>query len=449
MSSITHPDLFILNQLLVLEQKIREAPTLEVLGFLLVNEVYRLVPYRQAVFWQWDGTTPRLLALSGLAVPDPRTPYALWLVHLLHVLGLSSATTELRGITAMNLPEVERLEWGEWLPSHALLFPITPPSGPPVGLLLLARDSPFEEPVMALLKRLSSTFGHALAALHRKPRWLTGWPSIRKRGILRFWLGVGLLLALFLLPVRQSVLVPAEVKSMEPAIVRSPLDGVVQEFAVVPNALVKQGQLLLTLDPTTLNTRLEVARKELELATAEYRQSAQQAVFDQKSKARLTLLQGHMAQHATEVTYTASLLERGQIRAPQDGVAVFEDVNQWLGRPVVIGERILEIANPTRVELALSLAVTNAIPLEPGAKGLVFFNNDPQHPLSITLRQVGYYASVTAEGVLSYALRADLEIHDVPPRIGLRGVAKVYGAPTTLFYYLLHRPLAMLRLWLG
>ncbi|MNL84264.1 hypothetical protein D3C87_2121830 [compost metagenome] len=36
-----------------------------------------------------------------------------------------------------------------------------------------------------------------------------------------------------------------------------------------------------------------------------------------------------------------------------------------------------------------------------------------------------------------------------PERLGLRGTARVYGEPVSLFYYLMRRPITALRQWTG
>lgn len=41
------------------------------------------------------------------------------------------------------------------------------------------------------------------------------------------------------------------------------------------------------------------------------------------------------------------------VRAPHDGIAVFGAVDDWLGRPVVTGERIVQMANPASAGLDL------------------------------------------------------------------------------------------------
>lgn len=78
---------------------------------------------------------------------------------------------------------------------------------------------------------------------------------------------------------------------------------------------------------------------------------------------------------------------------------------------------------------------------------------DPLNPLAAVLATAGYQAAAGADGVLGYRLKAAFDRPDglVPAslRIGLKGTAKLYGTDTTLFYFLMRRPLAALRQWLG
>ena len=58
-----------------------------------------------------------------------------------------------------------------------------------------------------------------------------------------------------------------------------------------------------------------------------------------------------------------------------------------------------------------------------------------------------YKADLTPENVLAYHIRADFEGDSIEqkPRIGLRGVAKLYGDDVPLIYYLLRKPLSYVR----
>jgi pyruvate/2-oxoglutarate dehydrogenase complex dihydrolipoamide acyltransferase (E2) component len=239
------------------------------------------------------------------------------------------------------------------------------------------------------------------------------------------------------------------VVAFQPTIVRAPFEGVVDHFEVQPNEQVEAGQVLLTLDPRAIENKLEVANKALAVAEAEYRQAAQQAVFDDKSRALLAVLKGRAEQRRADVTYNQSLLDRVKVTATRSGLALFDDPNTWIGKPVAIGERLIEIADPAQPEIEIWLPVADAITLSPGADVDFFLNIAPESPLRATLRQASYEASQSPGGLLGYRLKAKLSDPAHPPRIGLKGTAKVFGERVSLFYYLLRRPLAAARQFVG
>ncbi|MDQ8031562.1 MAG: HlyD family efflux transporter periplasmic adaptor subunit, partial [Bordetella sp.] len=258
--------------------------------------------------------------------------------------------------------------------------------------------------------------------------------------------------ALLFVPVRQSVLAPAEIVARAPMAVRAPLAGVVDSIAVTPNQAVQQGQLLATLDAREVNGKLESARQALAVADAELRQTQQQALYDERSKAALALARGKRAQAQNDVAYYQEALARTQLRAERDGIALFDDVSDWIGRPVALGERIMMVADPKDAELEVQLPVADAIRLPEAAELRLFLNAAPTSPLPASLLRVGYRAAPTPDGTLAYRVRAQLHPADgqeTLPRIGLKGTAKLYGERTPLFAYLLRRPLASLRVWLG
>jgi len=137
------------------------------------------------------------------------------------------------------------------------------------------------------------------------------------------------------------------------------------------------------------------------------------------------------------------------VLAPRAGVAVYSDPNDWLGKPVVTGERILQIADPKAPGMRIQLPVADAIALEPGAKVALFLTAYPLDPLHGEILDTSYQAKPSEEGVASYRLLASVQ--DAPPhaRLGLHGTAKLYGERVVLGYYLLRRPLASLRAWTG
>jgi hypothetical protein len=50
-----------------------------------------------------------------------------------------------------------------------------------------------------------------------------------------------------------------------------------------------------------------------------------------------------------EVQSTASKLKNSKIYSNQTGIAIVDQKNEWQGKPVSVGEKILTIANPKNV----------------------------------------------------------------------------------------------------
>jgi hypothetical protein len=430
--------LVVLTALLQLERRARAAATVEEFGFLAVNETLGLVRYRQAVLWSGNG---RVAALSGVPLVDRNTPYVLWLNR---VLGWAQAAHGGGGPVPLNaaaLPPDLARDWADWLPPHGLWLPLGEN-----GALFLAREEPWGTAESHVLGYVADAYGHAWTALERRRG---GWRLPKRGRAVLMAAGLALTGGALAFPMPQSALAPAEVIARAPTLVRAPIDGVVDRFEVTPNEAVAEGQVLLVLDRTRLQNRLEVARKALEVAEAEHRQASQQALFDPRSKANLAMLKGRTDQQAAEVTYVKELLSRVEIRAPRAGIAIFDDVNDWIGKPVSIGERILTVADPQETELEIRLPVADAIALAIGSDVRLFLNVDPQRPIPARLSFAGYQADTTPEGVLAYRLKAEFDAEAQPPRIGLKGIAKLYGEDSTLGLALLRRPLAALRQRLG
>lgn len=300
--------LTILATFVGLVKKAREVARHQQFGFLAVNETHLLFPYRQAALWQTHAKgAGRVAAISGLSRPEPEAPYTQWLSQLLAHLAQPGATA-LRPVTRKTVPEELARQWSEWLPENGLWLPLALPESPPFGGLFLARDTPWTDEQKELLEELAGIYAAVWMGLLTRPgslaRW---WKNQSSRHFLPWLFLAGL--ALLFLPVRQSVLAPAEVIAAGPAFVRSPLDGVIDRFFVDPNQTVTSGQPLLRLDDARLQNQLEIARKEQDVAQAEYQQASQQAVREAKSKTRATILQKQWYQKAANVAYFQSRLE--------------------------------------------------------------------------------------------------------------------------------------------
>lgn len=252
-----------------------------------------------------------------------------------------------------------------------------------------------------------------------------------------------------LFPVRLSVLAPAELVPARPAIIRVPIEGVVDEFFVTPNQQVAEGQPLFRLDLTTLTSRFNVAQQETQVAASEYRQSALQSLTDAKSRSQLVPQEGKAAERKVEADYLKDLIAKAQIKAPRAGIALFDDPSEWIGKPVAAGEKVMVVATEGDVEIEAWVPVSDAIALPKEAPVSLYLNATPLSPVDGHLRFIGHEALQRPDGSYAYRLRATLDAGETSPHVGLKGTAKISGEYVPLVYWVLRKPLATVRQFFG
>ncbi|RAU20115.1 hypothetical protein CU669_20085 [Paramagnetospirillum kuznetsovii] len=430
-----------LISLLGLEEHARRAATARELAFVMVNDTRQVIQYRQAALITEDC---RVQAVSGVAEVEGNAPFTLWLQRICRRFDFDAP----RAIGPDDVLAADAAEWSEWLPLQALWLPLPGRDGKRQGGLLLARDEAWDEGEIALAAHAVGTFAHAWAALHR-PSPLSTWRQ-RLTAIPKWRLKVAAAIVLLLLfPVRLSVLAPAEIVARDPAVIRSPLDGVVERVLVRPNQVVTEGEVLLELDRTTLTGKLEVAKKALSTAQAETDQTTQQAFFDAKAKGQLAVFKARIDERQADLAQLEDLLARAVVKAPRAGVAVLDDPAEWQGRPVGVGERIMAVAAPDDTEIEAWLAPADIIELEAGGPVTAFLNAAPLSPVTARLLYVAYEAVPQADGAPGHRVRAKLEPGQTAPRLGLKGTARLDGHRVPLIYWLLRRPLGVVRGYLG
>lgn len=436
-----------LGRLLQIEWEARQAESMDDIAFLSVNETRQLINYDRALLWlPWQR---RVRAVSGVSAIDRTAPFSQWANKLARHLARRAPQQDFYPVVADDLPAGLRAGLSEWSPGALLWLPLRIDDAPRNGGLLLMRPEPFEDSEIQILVRLSNAYAHALSLLRlrragriaRKGRNLFG----------RLWLpalALAALAALFI-PVRLTLLVPAEVVPASPFVVSTPIDGVVSEFLVDPNEPVKQQQVVVRLEDAELRARLDVADKALASVAAELSRARQRAFTDLRSKADLPVLQAKLAEKQADRDYTASRLEWANIRAPEDGIAIFNDPNYWTGRPVSVGERILTVADPRDVRLDVWIPASDAVDLPANAEVLFFRNASPDAPVAARLEIVSYEGQARPDGTVAHRGKAVFAGTEATPRLGLTGTAKIHGEQVTLMYLIARRPLAALRRWFG
>lgn len=444
--------------LLGLMKRAREAESEEELSFMLVNDTRALAAYRQAALWLCSGGVH---TLSGVIRLEANAPYVHWLDRVCGHFG-KTYPKQATVVSAASLTEDDAREWGDWLPEYGLWLPIGfhgNGAGQWVGGLLLAGESAWPVETVSILQEWVDGWGESWRARHRPAAWswsrLRGWPRAAwktrpdvpwwKQPRLR-WLAAIVVLALF--PVRLTVLAPGELVPAHPAVLRAALDGVIGQFYVKPNEQVKAGQPLFSFDEAAIVARRDTADQELNAAEAEYREAAQEALADDKSRNELALLLGKVEEKRADATFYEQQWARSRVVAPRDGVALFDDPADWIGKPVQTGERIMSVASPDDKEVEVWLPLGDAIDLPPGSEVKLYLAANPLSSVSARVSYMSWQSQVQPDGLYAYRVRATLE-QATPQRVGEKGTAKLYGARVPFIYWLLRRPLATLRQRIG
>ncbi len=441
------PTLIHLAALTHLEGQVRTAKTIQELQFLSVNETRRLIPYEQAYLLssgENGATDCRVLCASSVAVIERDAPVIRWLEQVGQALAQAGHGDTPMALTEETCPESCREGWREYIRGYVFWCPLKHPDETVLGFWWFERDFPWQENDVAIVHRLAGSYAYAWKALSKRTR---SWSVTLKKP--SAWLIAAAIVTVLCIPVPISTMAPVKVIAKEPVVVSAPMDGVIADVLVPPNTLVDQGRPLFRFEDTNIRNQFQVAERQLAVAQAEQTQAVQAGFLDGQRKADVPLKEAEVQLKATELAYARDMLEQIEVHAPKAGLVLYSDKADWVGKPVVVGERIMEIADPRQVELRIDLPVSDALLLREGAEAVAFFDALSLESFPATVSRTSYHAEVLPGDVLAYRVTAELTAPDSRVRIGWQGSAKVYGESRPLAFLLFRRPLTALRQLLG
>jgi multidrug efflux pump subunit AcrA (membrane-fusion protein) len=433
--------------LLKVESDARDAKTTRDLIFMMANETRKLTRARQ-IFVALPGITGALeiQGVSSLPAVDRNAPLIIFIEKLITAASLKTATAA----TDLDLSLAADDETAAAYPFRSLYWlPLRHGDRPAIGGLVLAREDQWAEQDLVVANRLAAAFTHSWLALSApQPRVAKAIGSVRRWPLL---LSVLALLAIVFVQVPLTALAPVEIVARNPFIVAAPIDGVIDAIAVEPNQAVKPGDQLVKLTDTTLKSRFEVAERDASVSEARLKQSNQIAFSDPRGMHELGIARAELEVKIAEREFAREMLAKTQITAQSEGLAIYFDKRELVGRPVSVGERILEIANPEAIEARIELPVSDAIALQPRARVKVFLDSDPLRPWPASIKRSDYKARVGENDSLAFRVVATLDVDPERklPRLGVRGTAQVSGDNVSLGFFLFRRPITAFRQWTG
>jgi multidrug resistance efflux pump len=432
--------------LLAIEAQAREAATEAELLALIANETRKLARAQQIFVSSAKPGGMVVAAVSGVPTVDRTSPLIQWIERISGQLSADDAVAAVREFNLRAYAEKRDPTANSYPLPEALWAPFRRRNGSIFGGMLLTREGPWTERDEVVVQRLAATFAHSWESLTNASPLLWRFNAGRHAALLSAILAA----ILMIFPVSMTTLAPAEVAPFRPHIVSAPIDGVIDSIPAEPNSHVKKGQVLLRFADTTLRNRLEVAEREVMVSDARLKTTTQIAFSDVRGKHDLAVARAELALKTAERDYARDLLSKTVIAADHDGFVIFGDKNEMVGRPVAVGERLMELANPANIEFKIDVPVADAIILGGGARVKVFLDSDPLHSLEGHVVRSDYVARINDGTQLSYRVIAAMNPNSLGvPRLGARGTAQIYGNRVPLVFYLLRRPFSTLRQWTG
>ncbi len=434
------------ESIMVTEERVRQAQNENELVHLVANETRKLTGARQvAVFRRVRGDAFHTKAISSIAVVERDTPFIRWMEKLAKNIAKSGRGDESFSFNLSDYADPNDTG-GESYPFQKLFWqPMKLRSNETFAAVLLARETEWTEQDSNTIRRESNVFSLLWQGLV-PPKQLS--KPVRKRS---YWKPALILCLLIgaIIPVPMTTLAPVEIVAEDPVRVTAPIDGVVHSLPVRPNEAVTSGQVILTLDDTTLRNNLNIAEQELKVAAARFDRARQAAFSDQTARHELAIAQNEFRLKQAERDYAQDQLARTTVKADRSGLLVYEGRDKLLGKPVRTGERLMKIADPKYIAAQIELPVADAIVLEDKAKVKLFLDADPLSSISAQLKNKSYQAEPNATQQLVYRLVAKFGDKQPDTRIGARGTAQLQGKMVPMIYFLLRRPIAAVRQYIG
>ena len=437
------------SKLIQLEFNLKNCENDSELFYSIVNQTIEIIYYEQAVLIGLDYSSKlKVEAISNVVSVDSTSPFVQYISDLANSLKKIYSNDEIKLVNQTELSKDIKEQIKEFSPSNIVWIPLkTIKNNIEVEFyLILFRNDFFEQKDIEILSYLATSYKYFLFA-NRKDSLKTKLRNLKINNKYLKYSLIAIFLAMFL-PIKMSVIAPCEIQAKDPFVVTSPIDGSIDEIKVNSNDKVSNDELLVKIKDVDLINTYEIAKKKLDTVQAELHSMKQAGFYDIDKKSQISRLESEVALKEAELNYSKSLLDKTNIYSQTQGIAVVDNPNEWKGKPVITGEKILLIANPNEVEIKIMLSVKDALFLKENADVKIFLDNKIFETWDAKISEIFYKPQVTPENIVSYKIIADfndLKQNEEIPKIGLRGTAKIYSQNVTLFFYLFRKPITSLR----
>lgn len=224
--------------------------------------------------------------------------------------------------------------------------------------------------------------------------------------------------------------------SLEPDEVRavvSPTRGFVAKITGRAGDYVEVGAPLAELDQRDLQLELEKRRNELSKKSKEA-----QAALATRDRNRVRVLASQEKQIKAQIRLVETMIERGQLISPVEGVIISANSNHSYGSPIERGEMLFEIAPLTNFNLEMDVDERDIADISEGDKGNLVLTARPQEPLPFTVNRI-IPVSKSSDGETTFRVEAILLSQPEWIRPGMSGISKIKAGEHKLLWVWTHR----------
>jgi multidrug resistance efflux pump len=443
---------FLFQQLVVINRlglKAFNAKNSETLSFIILNDTIHAINYDRAILWDLEKDSPKLIGVSGhVTIAKTSQLTKKWIDLIKHINELNKP----HQLTASSFADNPNI-WNDLdlKPNSAIIWlPIMVREKLSSGLWLEIwktdeKPLPSQESMQLITNFLLPAYGSAWEKFKRKF-------SLQKLGLNRRKITYGLLalsFLLFFIRVPLRVVAPMEVVPKDPYLITAPLDGIIKQVDVKAGRNVQKGELLFEYEKEILLEELKVSEKEVQIAQAEVNRASTLGLSDERARAELAVLTIKLQRKKIDLDLAKYKVSKLNVNSPEDGVAMLTDPDEWRGKPVKEGEKVMIVSNPAQTKIKIWVPENDNIPLNPNEQIKVFLNTTPTRSDKAILTYIANESTISDEHVPSFVAEANWVNPPQDVKLGVKGSAILYGEKVSLFYFVMRKPWASFRKFTG
>lgn len=435
--------LILINQL---QLKAFSSPSRAALSFIIVNDTHQIFKYDRALLWKIEDHTPSLIAISGQHSVNKETEFYQKSKRLLSYLINPNTPQEL---TEASFSAESNLLKEIFPKANTILYwiPIIAQEEHHVGLWIETfrkPDAKDHDPKKELHFLTNAIIPAYTAAWKKFDQTQLLIPHLKKK---KLWYYAALLtiLALFVIRIPLRVAAPAEIVPKKPFVVSAPLDGIIAEILVKPGQEVHSGDILFKYDKRVPLQEVKSAAKQVEISQAEVERSSTLGLSDPKSLGELGVLKLKLQKDQIALELAESQAKKLDVKASETGIVMIEEPEEWIGKPVKIGEKVLTLSDPNNTKLRIWVPEGDNVRIDPRKDISFILNVSPDRTLNAKLDFISFESRIGEGDVPAFLAEASWEKPPKDIKLGLKGTAILYGENVSLFYFFIRKPYSALR----